>query len=159
MESLDSMIANVGIAGVAAGLLVLHIGLAVFASYLITLQNGVNALPAHKRPFVGNLVWLAIVPLFSLWYLLGIILISHALRDEIKGHNLEGDGGFLIAILIVIVDSLWVLLGIGYLATQALFFAISGGLLFVAGVVLWALHWSQVHTAIAELRPRSKAHA
>ncbi len=124
-------------------LLILAIFLVPLIFFLLQLQKLLNACTPGSRQMEPGMVWLNLIPLFSLgWMIYTVIKIRDTLKIEFPARNLETDDpefSFPIGLAMGICSACGIIPFLGYLTG-------------IASLVLLILYWIKMHkyTAILE---------
>ena len=124
-------------------LLGLAIGLVPMIFYLLQIQKLLNACTPESRQMEPGMVWLNLIPLFSLgWMIYTVIKIRDTLKIEFPARNLETDDpqfSFPVGLAYGICAACSIIPFIGTFTA-------------IGALVCWILYWIKMHkyTAILE---------
>jgi hypothetical protein len=110
--------------------------------YLLTLQKTLNLVRPENRHMEPGLVWLALIPIFSIiWNFFIVSKVAESLRLEFKQRNIqtqEEKPGYTIGLAYCILVCCSIIPMLGILAI-------------LAGFVCWIIHWVKISGYKAEL--------
>jgi hypothetical protein len=105
--------------------------------YILSMQKALAAIDQDKRPIAPGLAWLYLIPIFNIvWIYFLVVYISrgYARMGEAGRLSRPTAGGFGVGLAFAICLSLTLVPGLNLLAI-------------IPMIVLWILHWVQVHSA------------
>ena len=105
--------------------------------YILTLQRALEAVDQTMRPVAPGLVWLLLIPLFNfIWIFFLVVWITKGFEKMWQAGRLttQTSAGFGVGIAYGVCWALCLIPGLNLL-------------LMIPALVLWILHWVQVHQA------------
>lgn len=110
--------------------------------YLLTLQKTLNLVRPENRHMEPGLVWLALIPIFSIiWNFFIVSKVAESLRLEFKQRNIqiqEEKPGYAIGLAYCILFCCTIIPVLGLLTS-------------IAGLVCWIIYWVKISGYKAEL--------
>jgi hypothetical protein len=110
--------------------------------YLLTLQKTLNLVRPENRHMEPGLVWLALIPIFSIiWNFFIVSKVAESLRLEFKQRNIqtqEEKPGYTIGLAYCILVCCTIIPVLGLLTS-------------IAGLVCWIIYWVKISGYKAEL--------
>jgi hypothetical protein len=110
--------------------------------YLLTLQKTLNLVRPENRHMEPGLVWLALIPIFSIiWNFFIVSKVAESLRLEFKQRNIqtqEEKPGYTIGLAYCILFCCTIIPVLGLLTS-------------IAGLVCWIIYWVKISGYKAEL--------
>jgi hypothetical protein len=110
--------------------------------YLLTLQKTLNLVRPENRHMEPGLVWLALIPIFSIiWNFFIVTKVAESLRLEFKQRNIPTGAekpGYTIGLAYCILVCCTIIPVLGLLTS-------------IAGLVCWIIYWVKISGYKAEL--------
>ena len=110
--------------------------------YLLTLQKTLNLVRPENRHMEPGLVWLALIPIFSIiWNFFIVTKVAESLRLEFKQRNIPTGAekpGYSIGLAYCILVCCTIIPVLGLLTS-------------IAGLVCWIIYWVKINGYKAEL--------
>jgi len=124
-------IGGLGTPEIVVILVVVAFGLVLPICYLVTLGRTLSAVSEQYRRMSPGLVWLNLIPIFSLgWHFYTVLMVRDSLVAEFNARGIpdRNNGGFVLGIATSVLFVACIIPGIGYL-------------LVLPSLICWIIYW------------------